>query len=332
LKKGHYYWIFALVFAVSSIAQPVFAAAAVTEHNCATCTSETCPSPECQKVAAKTVAQTAAASTVPPLVPTPAVPTMAAPVPAAKGDIVIVNEKDPGKEIDLTTIPVDGKTTILDFYSEFCGPCIMVAPLLKIVAQSRSDLAVRKLLIDRKKEERDGKPGIDWASPLVKQHGIKSVPNFRIYGPDKKLIAEGEAATEKVMGIINEELVKESDSYKIANFASPGEAIELESVIVKGKTTIVDFFSEFCGPCKELAPMLGFLAKSKEDVIVRKLDLNRKDMQSGIDFESPLAIKYSIKSIPHLKIFDKDGKLKAEGDAAKAEVESMIEEIIKAGH
>jgi hypothetical protein len=41
---------------------------------------------------------------------------------------------------------------------------------------------------------RPGVVGIDWASPLARQYALQSIPHLLIYGPNKRLIAEGDTA------------------------------------------------------------------------------------------------------------------------------------------
>ncbi len=63
---------------------------------------------------------------------------------------------------------------------------------------------------------------------------------------------------------------------------------------------LVDFWAEWCGPCKMLTPILEELSMELKDrLIVAKVNL---------DENQDLAMKYSIRSIPTLLLF-KEGKL-----------------------
>lgn len=94
-----------------------------------------------------------------------------------------------GQKVELADFFVTGKTTLFDFTSEYCGPCRVYAdPLLKL-HQARADLAVVKVDINRPEIHR-----IDWESPVAQQYGMRSIPHFKIYGPDGNLVAEGQAA------------------------------------------------------------------------------------------------------------------------------------------
>jgi hypothetical protein len=43
---------------------------------------------------------------------------------------------------------------------------------------------------------RPGFVGIDWGSPLARQYSLQSIPHLVIYGPDRRLIAEGDSAAQ----------------------------------------------------------------------------------------------------------------------------------------
>jgi thiol-disulfide isomerase/thioredoxin len=90
-----------------------------------------------------------------------------------------------GQEIKLSDYAVPGKITVFDFTSKYCGPCqVYNEPLAKLHAQ-RPDIAIVKVDINRPDVKR-----IDWQSPVAKQYGLQSIPHFKVYGPDGKLVAE----------------------------------------------------------------------------------------------------------------------------------------------
>jgi len=90
-----------------------------------------------------------------------------------------------GAIVDLSALAVPGKTTVFDFTSEYCPPCRGYAEPLHKLHADRADIAVVKVDINR-----PGVKGIDWKSPVAKQFALHSIPHFKVYGPDGKLIAE----------------------------------------------------------------------------------------------------------------------------------------------
>ena len=105
-----------------------------------------------------------------------------------------------GQPIDLTSLPVKGKTTIVDCYSIYCPPCMRIGPLLEQLAQKRSDLAIKK--VDIQRPEKTG--GIDWKSPLAQQLGLRAIPHFMIFNANGKLESQGQQATKQVVDWLQE--------------------------------------------------------------------------------------------------------------------------------
>lgn len=74
-----------------------------------------------------------------------------------------------------------------------------------------------------------------------------------------------------------------------------------EEINKEYKTLIVDFWAEWCGPCKLLSPIIEEVAKELEDQVT----FGKVNLDSNQD----LAMRLSIRSIPTLLMF-KDGKLR----------------------
>lgn len=89
-----------------------------------------------------------------------------------------------------------------------------------------------------------------------------------------------------------------------------------EEVLKSDKTVLVDFWADWCGPCKMLAPIVDQIAQEHTETKVGKIN---------IDEEASLAIDYKVMSIPTLVVF-KNGQIanQAVGVQSKSDIEAML--------
>jgi len=119
----------------------------------------------------------------------------------------------------------------------------------------------------------------------------------------------------KQMGAIH--LTKETFIEKVANF----EANPKEWKYLGDKPCIIDFYADWCGPCKAVAPILEELAKTYDGVIyVYKVNT---------DEQQELAGAFGIRSIPSLLFVPMDGKPQMSvGALPKAQMVEAINKIL----
>ena len=73
-----------------------------------------------------------------------------------------------------------------------------------------------------------------------------------------------------------------------------------ETILKADKTAIVDFYADWCGPCKMQSPIIDKIAKEHDELVVGKLN---------VDDNGEIAVKYGVMSIPTLLII-KNGEIK----------------------
>ncbi len=103
-----------------------------------------------------------------------------------------------GERIELADYLVPGKTVIFDFTSKYCDPCQMYEEPLKVLHQKRDDIVVVKVDINR-----PGVKKIDWKSPVAQQYQMGSIPRFKIFGPDGRLLAADVGANKPARQLVN---------------------------------------------------------------------------------------------------------------------------------
>ena len=87
-------------------------------------------------------------------------------------------------------------------------------------------------------------------------------------------------------------------------------------VLHSGKIVMLDFYADWCGPCKMLAPILAEVAQERPDITVGKIN---------VDECMDLAVEFKVTSIPLLVVM-KDGEVinKALGAMPKEEILALL--------
>lgn len=107
----------------------------------------------------------------------------------------------------------------------------------------------------------------------------------------------------------------------MANLTSVTSANFDQEVMNSDKPVLVDFWAEWCGPCKALSPVL--------DEIATEMSGKANIVKVNVDHASDLAQKFGIRGIPTL-IFFKNGEVKSTlvGNQPKAEIVKNINSLI----
>ena len=124
-----------------------------------------------------------------------------------------------------------------------------------------------------------------------------------------------ETETKMEQKVIN--LTKADFLTKVANY----EEIPQEWTYLGDKPCIIDFYADWCGPCKMVAPILEELAEEyKDDIYIYKVDT---------EAEQELAAAFGIRSIPSLLFVPMDeAPQMAQGALPKDAFKQAIEEVL----
>ena len=90
-----------------------------------------------------------------------------------------------------------------------------------------------------------------------------------------------------------------------------------EEIKNSDKPVLLDFYADWCGPCRMVAPILHEIAEERPDVIVGKIN---------VDEEEDLAMQFGVYSIPTLVVM-KNGSIvrQLSGARPKAHILAMLE-------
>ena len=90
-----------------------------------------------------------------------------------------------------------------------------------------------------------------------------------------------------------------------------------DEIIKSEKPVLIDFYADWCGPCRMVAPIVHEIAEENDSVVVAKIN---------VDDEPDLAMKFGVMSIPTLVVMKNGEEVKrATGARAKPQILAMIE-------
>ena len=82
---------------------------------------------------------------------------------------------------------------------------------------------------------------------------------------------------------------------------SHGAQVDINQHLALGNVTLVDFYADWCGPCRQLSPSLEQMARSDPEIALRKIDI--------VNWRTAVVQQFNIHSIPHVNIYDRGGRL-----------------------
>jgi len=82
---------------------------------------------------------------------------------------------------------------------------------------------------------------------------------------------------------------------------SHGAQVDIARHLALGNVTVVDFYADWCGPCKQLSPSLEQMAQTDPQIALRKIDI--------VNWNTAVVKQYNIRSIPQVNVYNRGGLL-----------------------
>eukprot|EP01083_Nonionella_stella_P123569 372368_1 len=226
-------------------------------------------------------------------------------------DTVIMLSKD--EEFDEIMKAVDAKTlVVVDFWATWCGPCIYIAPHYHQISAEFPEVVFLKADVDK-------------LAKLSKEQGVNCMPTFKLFkngaevhkieGADKQSIID---AVKKYSQDVPPEEAKQTAVIHVES----DEAFKALMAENQGVPLFVDFFAEWCGPCKNIAPEIEKLASGGDykGIVFVKVDVDKCAQTSA---------KYEISAMPTFKVIvDEEAKAEVVG-ASLEKVKKALDEALK---
>ena len=127
-------------------------------------------------------------------------------------------------------------------------------------------------------------------------------------GAKEKRVGASRHAENQKIKVKSEELIMSVKSVNKANF---------EEIKRSEKPVLLDFYADWCGPCRMVSPIVDEIAEERDDIVVGKIN---------VDEQPQLAEQFEVFSIPTLVVL-KNGKVvnQSAGARPKAQILAMLE-------
>jgi thiol-disulfide isomerase/thioredoxin len=82
---------------------------------------------------------------------------------------------------------------------------------------------------------------------------------------------------------------------------SHGAQVDINRHLALGNVTVVDFYADWCGPCRQLSPNLEQMARTDPEIALRKIDI--------VNWKTAVALQFNVHSIPQVNVYNRGGQL-----------------------
>jgi|TARA_B110000196_G_scaffold278848_1_gene258095 thioredoxin 1 len=109
----------------------------------------------------------------------------------------------------------------------------------------------------------------------------------------------------------------------MSDFTKDANEDNFDSIVINSdKPVLVDFWAEWCGPCKMLTPTIDAISEEYND--------RSTIVKVNVDEAPAIATKYGIRSIPSLLFFNKGKVIEQKvGAVSKEELTSVLDKLIE---
>jgi thiol:disulfide interchange protein len=86
-----------------------------------------------------------------------------------------------------------------------------------------------------------------------------------------------------------------------------GRRVDVAKLLAPGKITIVDFYGEWCGPCRVLEVRLQHLMRGQSNLALRRVDIGKWDNEAA----RQATREFHAEALPYIRVYDGSGKFVA---------------------
>jgi len=112
---------------------------------------------------------------------------------------------------------------------------------------------------------------------------------------------EAIASTYSAQQAVNQSTMAAARRGEPIKVISHGTQVDLNQHLVLGNVTVIDFYADWCGPCRQFAPSLEQLARDDAEIALRKIDI--------VNWKTAVVQQFNIHSIPQVNVYDRSGRL-----------------------
>ena len=82
---------------------------------------------------------------------------------------------------------------------------------------------------------------------------------------------------------------------------SHGAQVDISKHLALGSVTVVDFYADWCGPCRALSPSLEQMAGTDPEIALRKIDI--------VNWKTAVVRQFNVQSVPQVNVYNRGGNL-----------------------